>query len=112
MKISFFQTDEEDNPEIQYLDMIGPMSNTKGYVEVPCPSRQVVSITCAGLDCGRRPARVEADAAARIAVGDENEALHGDWPWHAALYKNGAHVCDGTLVRDSWIMTTASCFQG
>jgi secreted trypsin-like serine protease len=38
--------------------------------------------------------------------------LHGDWPWHVALYKNGLHVCDGTLMNERWIMTTASCFQG
>ena len=41
-----------------------------------------------------------------------NTALHGDWPWHVALYKNGQHVCDGILISERWIMTTASCFQG
>ena len=39
-------------------------------------------------------------------------AVHGDWPWMVALYKNGLHVCDATLVDQQWIMTTASCFQG
>ena len=41
-----------------------------------------------------------------------SSALHGDWPWHVALYKNGQHVCDGTLIQDQWIMTTSACFQG
>ena len=39
-------------------------------------------------------------------------ALHGDWPWHVALYKDGAHVCDGSLMNELWLVTTASCFQG
>ena len=45
-------------------------------------------------------------------VEGRSSALHGDWPWHVALYKNGLHVCDGTLMNERWIMTTASCFQG
>ena len=36
----------------------------------------------------------------------------GDWPWHVALLKEDVHVCDATLVADSWLITTASCFQG
>jgi secreted trypsin-like serine protease len=43
---------------------------------------------------------------------DRSSALHGDWPWHAALYKNGIHVCDATIIGEQWLMTTASCFQG
>lgn len=36
----------------------------------------------------------------------------GDWPWHVALFKEGVHVCDATLVADNWLLTTAYCFQG
>lgn len=36
----------------------------------------------------------------------------GDWPWHAALFKEEVHVCDATLIAESWLLTTASCFQG
>lgn len=39
-------------------------------------------------------------------------ALHGDWPWHVALFKEDVHVCDGTLISSEWLVTTASCFQG
>lgn len=39
-------------------------------------------------------------------------ASHGDWPWHAILYKSGTHVCDGTLISSEWLLTSASCFQG
>ena len=45
-------------------------------------------------------------------LDDMSSSLHGDWPWHVALYKNGQHVCDGTLIDEQWIMTTSSCFQG
>lgn len=39
-------------------------------------------------------------------------ASHGDWPWHAILFKSGTHVCDGTLISSEWLLTSASCFQG
>ena len=37
---------------------------------------------------------------------------HGDWPWHAALFKEDVHLCDGTLISPDWVVTTTSCFQG
>ena len=39
-------------------------------------------------------------------------ASHGDWPWLAALMRDGVHSCDGTLVSDQWILTSAMCFEG
>lgn len=39
-------------------------------------------------------------------------AALGDWPWHAALLKEGVHVCDATVVHPQWLLTSASCFQG
>ena len=103
--------DEEKNPDIRYVDMIGPMSDDKSFIDVPCQSHEVVHIACGGLECGRRPAHVPMESVSRKPEG-RGDALHGDWPWHVALYKNGLHVCDGTLVSERWIMTTASCFQG
>ena len=91
--------------------MISPMSKEKSFIEVPCPTKEVVHIKCNGLECGRRPAFVNPQSEAR-GFESNSRALHGDWPWHVALYKNGQHVCDGTLIEDQWIMTTASCFQG
>lgn len=39
-------------------------------------------------------------------------AKAGDWPWHVALFKDGVHACDATLVSQHWLLTTISCFQG
>lgn len=44
--------------------------------------------------------------------GLQKMASHGDWPWHVALLKDNVHLCDGTLLSEDWILTTASCFQG
>ena len=71
--------------------------------------RNVVNITCDHLTCGRRPAYVAND---RSSLANKNYALHGDWPWQVALYKNDLHVCDGTLFDEQFIITTGSCFQG
>uniref|UniRef100_T1JML1 Peptidase S1 domain-containing protein n=1 Tax=Strigamia maritima TaxID=126957 RepID=T1JML1_STRMM len=34
------------------------------------------------------------------------------WPWHVSIIKNDAHVCDGTLIADQWVLTSDACFQG
>ena len=73
--------------------------------------RNVVNITCDNLLCGRRPAFIPNEARSRF-ESRRDIAVHGDWPWTVALYKNGLHVCDAVLVNEQWIMTTASCFQG
>jgi len=54
-------------------------------------------------ECGQRPSHT------RKSTGF---AGHGDWPWHAALFKDGVHVCDATLVTSQWLLTSDSCFSG
>ena len=99
--------------------------------------RNVVNITCGDLECGRTPAHVKMESKIKLGMRSDM-ALHGDWPWFVALYKNGLHVCDGdfdeffyifkfsckyfdltsfflfkgVLVDELWILTTESCFQG
>ncbi|MEQ2160102.1 hypothetical protein GOODEAATRI_030053 [Goodea atripinnis] len=34
------------------------------------------------------------------------------WPWMASLQKRGQHVCGGTLVSESSVLTNADCFPG
>jgi corin len=108
-------------PDIRYVDMVGPMSGSRSspFVSVPCHHKQVLSVACSGgPTCGQRPAHVPDEERARLDEDDEDgltaprPAWHGDWPWHVALYRNDQHACDGTLVGDSWVMTTSSCFQG
>ncbi len=113
------RVDTEENNDIRYVDMVGPMSdksrsNRRSFVSVPCVSREVVHIECSDIRCGKTPARLPSTAHTDFLErsGDFAPGLHGDWPWHVALVKNGQHVCDGTLVHENWIMTTAACFQG
>ena len=45
--------------------MIGPMSDDKSFIDVPCESREVVRIECNHLECGRRPAHIKPESIAR-----------------------------------------------
>ena len=45
--------------------MIGPMSDDKSFIDVPCQSREVVHIECNHLECGRRPAHIKPESLAR-----------------------------------------------
>ena len=62
------EIDDEDsnkNTEVRYVDMIGPMSDDKAFIDVPCNSKEVVFIECSKLECGRRPAHVKTESLAR-----------------------------------------------
>lgn len=51
--------------DVRYVDMIGPMSDDKSFIDVPCESREVVRIECNHLECGRRPAHIKPESIAR-----------------------------------------------
>ena len=63
-------TDGED--QIRYVDMMGPMSEDRSFVEVPCHSRSVVKVECKNLECGRRPAHVKEPSARMSVSGKRN----------------------------------------
>ncbi|XP_059405740.1 transmembrane protease serine 9-like, partial [Carassius carassius] len=42
--------------------------------------------------------------------GNSSLASSGVWPWMASLQFNGSHVCGGTLIKEIFVMSSASCF--
>ena len=110
-------TRDQEEAEVQYVGVslinlstqisrtvlqISALESGDSFESVSCPSKLVLRMECSDLDCGRRPA----------ALADNRTVRHGDWPWHVTLFKESSHVCDGTLVHTSWVMSTKSCFQG
>ncbi|KAJ1532192.1 hypothetical protein ONE63_000813 [Megalurothrips usitatus] len=95
------QLDEERTE--RYVLMEDPTAAEITFVPAPCPKREVLYVACSQIECGVRAAGVGAPS--RLAAP-------GDWPWHAALHKDGAHVCDATLVSAQWLLTASACFQG
>ncbi|KAM4624488.1 uncharacterized protein ACJ7VT_005337 [Polymixia lowei] len=54
--------------------------------------------------CGRAPLNNRMDRVSGVVTG-------GTWPWMVSLYRNGVHVCGGTLIKDNFILTAAQCFS-
>uniref|UniRef100_A0A4X1TGX2 Polyserase-2 n=1 Tax=Sus scrofa TaxID=9823 RepID=A0A4X1TGX2_PIG len=57
----------------------------------------------ADLDCGRP------EPSARIMGG--SDARPGTWPWQVSLHQGGGHICGGSLIAPSWVLSAAHCFM-
>lgn len=97
--------DGEEN--IPYVKMKDPTASEITFVRTTCSSRQVLHVGCSDIECGFQS--IHGNGGIQIL---NKMAGHGDWPWHAALFKEDVHVCDATLVSPDWLLTTGSCFQG
>lgn len=96
------QADEETD-DVLYVEMVGDSV----FLPTECPHRNILHIGCENLECGIQELHTN------IGVQGLNKmSNHGDWPWHVALFKDNVHLCDGTLMSEEWLLTTASCFQG
>uniref|UniRef100_A0A8C8SEL6 Peptidase S1 domain-containing protein n=1 Tax=Pelusios castaneus TaxID=367368 RepID=A0A8C8SEL6_9SAUR len=52
--------------------------------------------------CGQR------SVSGRILNGQT--AKYGTWPWQVSVQRQGFHICGGSLVSESWVMSAAHCF--
>ncbi|GIX99466.1 atrial natriuretic peptide-converting enzyme [Caerostris extrusa] len=99
--------------ETDYVQLLDPLASSITFVQVTSDSQNVVYVKCGASACGLRPAhsaRVARSYALNLPEGKFG-AVHGQWPWHVALFKNGEYACDATLISDDWILTSSACFE-
>ncbi|KAG6449549.1 hypothetical protein O3G_MSEX006112 [Manduca sexta] len=102
------KTEKKQMPE--YVEIVDPFAPEISFLKSECPERKVIRVICDQMDCGIASAR--GSRASNGVEGLPRSARPGDWPWHAALLRSNVHACDATLIHPSWLITTASCFQG
>uniref|UniRef100_A0A8C3FSK2 Peptidase S1 domain-containing protein n=1 Tax=Chrysemys picta bellii TaxID=8478 RepID=A0A8C3FSK2_CHRPI len=39
------------------------------------------------------------------------DAKYGAWPWQVSVQRNGFHLCGGSLISKSWVVSVAHCFN-
>uniref|UniRef100_A0A8C7WJX9 Transmembrane serine protease 4b n=1 Tax=Oncorhynchus mykiss TaxID=8022 RepID=A0A8C7WJX9_ONCMY len=66
-------------------------------------SLEVLTILCVSPDCG--------DAVGQDRVVGGSDTTIEEWPWQASLQKDKQHVCGGSLVSLTWLITAAHCFS-
>ncbi|KAL7848373.1 hypothetical protein AOLI_G00230910 [Acnodon oligacanthus] len=67
-----------------------------------CPTNTAVTLKC--TDCGKSTAQT------RI-VGGQQVTSKTRWPWQVSLHGSGRHLCGGSIIASSWIVSAAHCFQ-
>ncbi|XP_077675044.1 serine protease 27-like [Eretmochelys imbricata] len=53
--------------------------------------------------CGKR------SVSGRIFNGQD--AKDRAWPWQVSMQQNGFHICGGSLISESWVVSAAHCFD-
>ncbi|XP_050731521.1 atrial natriuretic peptide-converting enzyme-like isoform X2 [Eriocheir sinensis] len=98
-------------PGLGYVQITDVFSTNITFEPVNCSRRTVVYMVCSELACGVRPLYL-APRSPVVEGGVVRTVDGGDWPWAAALLKDGVHACDATLIHTAWLLTTSLCFQG
>ncbi|KAF7270354.1 hypothetical protein GWI33_016680 [Rhynchophorus ferrugineus] len=104
--IRSFQVVRDTDINMQYVKIKDPFADDISFLKTKCNTKQVLKVTCEDLECGIQSTY---SRSTRIL---QKLSIHGDWPWHCALFKEDVHICDGVLLSANWIATTVSCFQG
>ncbi|XP_012544680.3 atrial natriuretic peptide-converting enzyme [Bombyx mori] len=105
-----FENSTEFRSIAEYVEIVDPFAAEISFVKSECPQRKVIRIICDQLDCGIPSARGTSSTSGVDSL--PRSARPGDWPWQASLLRSNIHACDGSLIHPSWLITTASCFQG
>ncbi|XP_076120655.1 transmembrane protease serine 3 [Alosa pseudoharengus] len=77
--------------------------NASYLSKTQCPSGMVVTLQCQA--CGSRPR-----FGARIVGG--NVSGEGQFPWQVSLHFHSEHLCGGSIITHTWVLTAAHCVYG
>ncbi|NP_001081896.1 ovochymase-2 precursor [Xenopus laevis] len=103
-----FSTDERDNDKgfRATFTFVSPNSLVEDSRQGNMPSTNKKETTAQDSICGvsQVPPIFIYNSIAKV-----EEAVPHSWPWHTSLQYAGEHVCDGAIIAENWILTTASC---
>ncbi|XP_076011312.1 transmembrane protease serine 3 [Genypterus blacodes] len=85
------------------LTEIIKLQNSSYLSKTQCSSGNVTTLKC--IACGSRP-----QFHSRIVGGNFSRA--GQFPWQVSLHYRNEHLCGGSIISTTWILTAAHCMYG
>ncbi|XP_023343086.1 prolow-density lipoprotein receptor-related protein 1 [Eurytemora carolleeae] len=61
-----------------------------------------VQVKCGSIRCGSRPMFRDSEAS-------QDMTLPGALPWFVAIFVEGEHICDGSIIHESFVVTSVQC---
>ncbi|XP_068023857.1 transmembrane protease serine 4 [Melanerpes formicivorus] len=80
---------------------------TNGSLQMPEPGRKCLSGKAVSLFCSRGCG--ESVRTPRV-LGGTPAAIEA-WPWQVSLQYRKEHICAGSIIDPSWVLTAAHCFK-
>ncbi|NXW44278.1 TMPS4 protease, partial [Nyctiprogne leucopyga] len=78
-----------------------------GSLQVPEPGRKCLSGSVVSLLCSKECG--ESMRTPRV-LGGSPAAIEA-WPWQVSLQYRKEHICGGSIIDPSWVLTAAHCFK-
>ncbi|TFJ97867.1 E3 ubiquitin-protein ligase TRIM68 [Platysternon megacephalum] len=91
----------------------GQYRTRRGWIMGHLCSLLAIALLATSLVQGAQGSENQAGCGKQLVSGrilNGQAAKDGAWPWQVSVQRHGSHVCGGSLISESWVVSAAQCF--